>query len=57
MSQTLSRETKIIYSSSVAPVNTAPQIRDYWQQFGEANVDIEQERLVVYIKHEDKSLS
>lgn len=55
MSQTLSKETKIVYSPST--LATEPQVREYWQQYGEVRTTVEQDRLVVYFKHEDKSFS
>jgi len=57
MSQTLSKETKIVYSPTMARLKDMPRVRQYWQQFGKVTTGEEKERLVVYIKHEDKSIS
>jgi hypothetical protein len=54
MSPTSSKETKIVYSPST--LATEPKVRDYWQQFGEVRTTVEQDRLVVYIRYEDKSI-
>jgi hypothetical protein len=41
----------------MARLKDMPRVRQYWQQFGKVTTGEEKERLVVYIKHEDKSIS
>ena len=52
----LIQRAKIVYSP-MARLKDMPRVRQYWQQFGKVTTGEEKERLVVYIKHEDKSLS